>query len=177
MLLRISLLGLAILLAQPACAQSAAPGGDDTRAQRILFVGNSFTYTNDLPAMVQALAAAAGTDALTIASVTFPGVSLEDHWSQGAALDRINGASWDLVIMQQGPSALPESRVLLLDYASRFAPAIRAAGARPAFFMVWPDQSRPGDFDGVRISYTARRGFPPRRALPGRRSLARRVAT
>lgn len=146
----LSLAGLLIA----GCANAASPVDDGPHPRRILFVGNSFTYTNALPDMVKALAAAAGAESLTVESVTFPGVSLEDHWNQGMALDRITAAPWDLVIMQQGPSSLLESRALLLDYATRFDPAIRAAGARPAFYMVWPDRSRPEDFDGVRTTYT-----------------------
>jgi hypothetical protein len=36
----------------------------------------------------------------------------------------------------------------------RFAKEIRAMGARPALYMVWPAVNRPGDFDGVSKSYS-----------------------
>jgi hypothetical protein len=54
--------------------------------------------------------------------------------------------------MQQGPSAT-EGRPSLLEYAERFATPIRAAGAVPALFMVWPSSAREFDWDGVRDSY------------------------
>lgn len=152
--LHCSFLAVAILCWTPGCANSTGPDPSGPQPRRILFIGNSFIYTNMLPEMVKALSRAAGADALTVESVTFGGVSLEDHWVQGLAMDRINAAPWDLVIMQQGPSSQAEGRAVLLDYATRFNPAIRAAGARPGFYMVWPDQSRPQDFDGVRVSYT-----------------------
>jgi hypothetical protein len=143
-----------LLFGVAACANGASePSGP--HAKRILFIGNSFTYTNNLPEMVGALATQAGVNDLYIESVTFGGVSLEDHWNEGTARARLADATWDLVIMQQGPSSQPDSRVLLMEYAQRFNTEIRAAGARPAFFMVWPDITRQGDFDGVSRNYRA----------------------
>jgi hypothetical protein len=120
---------------------------------RILFIGNSLTYTNDLPSMVCALAHAAGRNAVC-ESVTKPGYSLEDHWNERDAR-RAVARGWDIVVLQQGPSALDESRVLLVEYAKRFEREIRQAGARPALYMVWPSEARRRDFDGVSRSYTA----------------------
>lgn len=57
------------------------------------------------------------------------------------------------MVMQQGPSALQESREQLRASVKRFAPVIRQAGARPALYMVWPSLARNTDFDRVRESY------------------------
>src|SRR5262249_46638838 len=62
---------------------------------------------------------------------------------------------WSFVVLQQGPSALPESRVLLIEYARRFDKQIRGVGAKPALYMVWPSMARRGDFPGVSRSYAA----------------------
>lgn len=123
-------------------------------ARRILFIGNSLTYYNDLPGMVKTLAHEAGVD-LTVESVTFGGVSLQDHWEEGTALRRLADTTWDLVIMQQGPSGTPESRTLLIEYAELFNTPIRAAGARPAVYMVWPESVRQTAYDSVAWNYTA----------------------
>lgn len=147
---------LFICVASPGCADSSTspdPGGP--RPSRILFIGNSLTYANDLPGMVQALAKAAGGEPLTVESVTFGGVSLGDHWTEGTALQRLADATWDLVVLQQGPSGTPESRALLIQYAELFETPIRAAGARPAVYMVWPEITRPTAFDSVADNYTA----------------------
>jgi hypothetical protein len=119
---------------------------------RILFIGNSLTYANDLPRMVEALAKANG-ERIVTRTVAFPNFSLEDHWNQGEARRVAAAGGWSFVVLQQGPSALPESRVLLVDYARRFADQGRRVQARTALFMVWPASSRAGDFDGVRLSY------------------------
>ncbi len=147
---------LAMTMGVVACSRNPiGPKFPPPGARKILFIGNSFTYSNNLPEMVGALARRIGADDLHIESVTFGGVSLEDHWYNGIARQRLADEPWDLVIMQQGPSSQPESRVLLMDFAHRFNTEIRAAGARPAFFMVWPDISRPQDFDGVSRNYRA----------------------
>lgn len=118
---------------------------------RILFIGNSLTYANDLPAMVCALARAAGRQAVC-ASVAKPDYGLEEHWNEGRVQKEI-ARGWDVVVLQQGPSALPESRRLLVSYARKLDGEIRKAGARPALYMVWPSQTRRGDFPAVSQSY------------------------
>jgi hypothetical protein len=87
--------------------------------------------------------------------VAFPDHSLEDHWRRGDALRAIRRGGWTFVVLQQGPSALPESRVLLVDYTRRFDTEIRKGGARTALYMVWPSRDRRGDRAGVHESYTA----------------------
>ncbi|MGE3492604.1 MAG: SGNH/GDSL hydrolase family protein [Vicinamibacterales bacterium] len=119
---------------------------------RILFVGNSLTYQNDLPGMVCQLARSVGRP-LVCDSVALPDFGLEQHWQSGKARAVIAQGNWDIVVLQQGPSALPESRRLLVDYTRRFDAEIRKAGARTALYMVWPSRQRRGDFEGVSQSY------------------------
>ncbi len=92
--------------------------------------------------MIERLGQAVDGKTPTIQSVTFGDFSLEDHWNRGDAQQAIAGGRWDIVVLQQGPSALPESRVLLVEYARKFAAEIRRAGGRPAMYMVWPPNRR-----------------------------------
>ena len=119
--------------------------------KRVLFVGNSLTYGNDLPSIVEALAKARGKNMLADA-VTLGGASLEDHWNDGTARRVIARGGWDVVVLQQGPSAT-EGRPVLLEYGGRFAEEIRKVKAAPAYYMVWPARNRFQDFDGVSESY------------------------
>jgi hypothetical protein len=139
------LVAIALLCSSGSEARQAAP-------TRVLFIGNSLTAANDLPGLVAALAQTAG-DRLECQSVTFGGYSLEDHWNQGDARRAIAQGGWSVVVLQQGPSALPESQRLLREYAARFARDIERIGARTALYMVWPSASRRFDFDGVSRSY------------------------
>ncbi len=122
---------------------------------RVLFIGNSLTYTNDLPGTLTAIGTL-GNHALSCASVTGPGFALTDHLDGGSdAVDVIRQGNWTYVILQQGPSSLPESRVILVDATIRFNVEIWAVGASTALYMVWPDKSRLAFFDAVRDNYKA----------------------
>jgi hypothetical protein len=124
----------------------------EAKPLRVLFVGNSLTSTNDLPERVASLADAAGR-ALEVRAVTFDGFSLEDHWARGDARGELATRSWDAVILQQGPSALPESQIHLREWAARFAAFARAAGARPGLLGVWPESHRRAALGEVITSY------------------------
>ncbi|MFW6088858.1 MAG: hypothetical protein ACODAB_03830 [Gemmatimonadota bacterium] len=148
---------LAFTLSGIGCAQPDtpvespnAPGADGSL--RVLFIGNSLTYFNDLPGMVRELLRHEGLDVVT-AALAEPDFGLEDHWVRRATHDMI-AEGWDVVIMQQGPSAT-EGRPSLVEYAERFADAVREAGATPALYMVWPAGARSFDFRGVSDSYSA----------------------
>jgi hypothetical protein len=148
---------IAILLAagcdSATAAQECGAGERESGSRRILFIGNSLTYYNSLPGMFAALADSAGAPQPVVEQVTLPDYGLEQHWEDGRAADAVRGGCWDLVVLQQGPSALPESRALLLDYAGRFDALVRAQGGRSALFSVWPSESRAGDFERAIESY------------------------
>jgi hypothetical protein len=127
---------------------AGTPGGS-----RVLFIGNSLTEANRLPAMVEALSREGGATPISAASVVFGGYSLEDHWNQGTARRRIAEGGWSVVVLQQGPSSLPESRANLVEWTARFDTVIRASGARTALYMVWPESNRRDAFDAVNRSY------------------------
>lgn len=125
-----------------------AGGGADAR---VLFIGNSLTYANDLPAMVEA--AAGGIARVECESVAYPDFGLEEHWRHGEALRAIRRGGWTHVVLQQGPSSLPESRRMLVQYARRFAPEIRKTGAAIVLYGVWPAADRIAFLDAVTASY------------------------
>jgi len=138
-------------LAASSPAASLAPDASP-KPQRILFIGNSLTYTGDIPGRLEKLASAMGRRAV-VESVTSPGYSLEDHWQDGRAAAAIRRKGWDVVVLQQGTSARHPDRSQLLEYTRRFATLIREAGAKPALYMVWPASDRTQDFRAVISSH------------------------
>jgi len=149
---------LLVLAAIPACVgldfdEGGGSLGLDPNSLNILFIGNSLTFTNDLPNMVGALIDSAGHGPVDVRWETNANFGLEDHWFGGEVRPLILAGGWDFVIMQQGPSAT-EGRPSLLEYAKRFGEIIREGGAEPALYMVWPADDRPFDWDGVRDSYS-----------------------
>jgi hypothetical protein len=142
--LRALVVGAALLVS--ASSAAAAP------PLRVLYVGNSLTAANDLPHLVATLGARAGT---TIEyDVRAPGgYALEDHWTQTDIQGVIAAGRYDWVVLQQGPSSLPESGENLRVWARTFADAARAAGGRAALYTVWPESYRRGALDAVIGNY------------------------
>jgi len=122
--------------------------------RRILFVGNSLTYVNDLPGMLQALADSAGGDQLAVETVAGPDFALVDHWKEGTAVHEIAEGGWELVVLQQGPSSVAVNRDSLRLFTGRFATEIAKVNARPALYSVWPTLARQQDFPRAIESYT-----------------------
>jgi hypothetical protein len=149
---RPGLFGFVLAACTVVCADFANAPGQQAEL-RVLFIGNSLTYANDLPAIVEALAEASKQRHLVYTMMAYPDLSLEDHWARGDAQKAITTGNWDVVVLQQGPSALEESRQLLLKYTRFFDKPIRAFKARPALYMVWPSEARARDFDRVVESY------------------------
>ncbi len=146
----------ALLLLVAACLPTLGPSQAVPRLvgdRRVLFVGNSLTYTNDLPGMVQTLARAAGDTALRTASIAEPDFSLEDHYVVGVVQKALDRSDWEWVVLQQGTSALPASQQYLRSFTEQFAPLIRAAGAEPVLYQVWPTTARRFDADAAVTSY------------------------
>ena len=124
----------------------------DGKPIRVLFIGNSLTFFNDLPAVVQSIAASLKVR-LEYQSCTMGGANLEDHWRHGKCKQMLDSAHWDYVVLQQGPSSLPASRVDLRKWTATWNTEIRKHSAKPALYMVWPFKDQKNGFRDVSLSY------------------------
>jgi hypothetical protein len=120
---------------------------------KILFVGNSLTYTNDLPELVR-MEAKKRNIFIETSSLALPNAALEDHWNSGEAQKFIKANHFNFVIVQQGPSSQPEGRKMLLGYGEKFRELCKEQKTQLAFFMVWPAKENYHMFDGVIKNYT-----------------------
>jgi len=149
------ILSLVLLVGLAGCGGGqtvSAPTPARSGVYRVLFIGNSLTYTNDLPGTVAAMALAAG-DTFQVQTVAGPNLALIDHVSrQTDAVDAIKSWKWDYVVLQQGPTPLPLYRDTLILATKWLQPYIRDAGARSAQLMVWPSATKRASFDEVRRS-------------------------
>src|SRR5206468_12443834 len=126
--------------------RSMVPRAPTGPGLHVLFIGNSLTYVNDLPGILETLADSAHEALLETRMVAKPDYSLADHWADGDARGAIANGGWNVVVLQQGPSSLEGSRALLVEYAKNFAVPIHGVGARPALYQVWPTSDRQEDF-------------------------------
>jgi hypothetical protein len=147
---------LALLVAGSASCLSSQIGEPRLvgEGRKILFVGNSLTYFNDLPYIVQALADSAGGERLAVEMVAFPDYALIDHWREGTARREIAREKWELVVLQQGPSSVDINRDSLRLLTGWFDAEIKKAGGRSALYSVWPTSSRQQDFARAIESYS-----------------------
>lgn len=120
---------------------------------KILFVGNSLTYENDLPGLVERITASKGI-AIKHDRLAKPNYALEDHWLEGQLQKMIKKEKYDYVIVQQGPSSQAEGREMLLNYGKKIADLCSRNKAKLVFFMVWPARANYHMFDGVIANYT-----------------------
>lgn len=127
-------------------------GPKNPNALNVLFIGNSLTYANDLPGILQALLISADVGPVEVASVASANFGLQDHWTGGDARPKIAKGGWDVVILQQGPSAT-EGRPSLIQYSELFASEADNIDAQIGLYMVWPSEGHLADFSGVRDSY------------------------
>jgi lysophospholipase L1-like esterase len=137
------------------CTADVAPTEftNPAAGKTVLFIGNSLTYYNDVPVLVQGIADAAGGDSLIIAMVAGPDMALVDHWNGGNARDRIQAGHWDYVVLQQGPSSTTINRDSLRLVAKLFEPSITGDGGKPVLFSAWPNSDRRADFPRAAESY------------------------
>jgi hypothetical protein len=90
-------------------------------SSRVLFIGNSYTYYNNLPQLLTDMAASTG-DFVQTASSTPGGYTFQLHSTNATTLQLIQQGNWDFVILQeqsQRPS-FPDNdvQVNVFPYAS-----------------------------------------------------------
>lgn len=131
----------------------APPPATPSVTLSVLFIGNSLTYYNDLPATLSGIAASAG-DRIHTEMVAGPRQTLMDHLgADGAAEAAIRRGGWNYVVLEEGSSGDSASRATLVDAVRQFDVLVRAAGARTALYMVWPPADRPEDFCPIGAAY------------------------
>ena len=141
----------ALLLLAFALATNAQDPAPTPRTYRVLFIGNSLTYVNDLPATLRALAAAQPTP-VKIETQTFvaPGGTLAERWDDGKAAAALGEGKWDAIVLQErggllacmvDPAQRTQSDCRASDHAHRdFAERAKSAGARVLLLATWgPD--------------------------------------
>jgi hypothetical protein len=65
---------------------------------RVLFIGNSYTYYNDMPTMVSKLAGQR--DTLYVDSHTVGGYSWKKHFSHPTTLQKLQNGPWNYIVLQ-----------------------------------------------------------------------------
>jgi len=132
----------------------------------ILFVGNSYTYSNDMPDILQSIIDSTRCDTVflpgvRIMSITKGGYTLQQHWEENRrqiedSLKEARAVSDSIIIVLQDHSMgtlTPASRDRLFEYARLLDELGRQYNARVVLFQTW----------GRRVTFT--RDGTPRRTI------------
>ena len=122
--------------------------GQQKDSIQILFIGNSLTYTNNLPELVENEAKEKGSLFKT-KMIAKPNYALIDHWEEGEIKKEIESNNYDYVIFQQGPSSQEEGRNMLINDGKKLKKLCDKYNAQLCYFMVWPSQTYYYTYAGV----------------------------
>lgn len=131
---------------------------------RVLFIGNSYTQSNDLPQMVADIALSMG-DTMTYTSNTPGSCTFEMH-CHNQSMTLICEGGWDFVVMQEQSQlpAFPMDSVELyvFPFAQQLVDSVYAHNpcAEPMFYMTWGRKNGDTEF-----------GYPPMDTYEGMDSL------
>ena len=131
--------GLVAVACLPARAPNCGRIPPDDGCTRVLFIGNSYTFVNNLPGTFASMARAHG-HAVYTDMIAPGGATLADHAASREVLDKIRTGHWTWVVLQeqsQIPSIEQSRQYTMYPSARVLVDAIRSAGASPVVFATW----------------------------------------
>src|SRR6266498_788662 len=133
------LIFLLLIFVLSSCTSSYPCSVQDTSCTRILFIGNSYTFVNDLPNTFAELAKS-GKHKVEVGMSAQGGWTLADHVKSTDTQNAIHSKKWAYVVLQE-QSQIPsvgQSRTYTMYPAARtLVKQVRAIGATPLFFLTW----------------------------------------
>jgi hypothetical protein len=112
-------------------------GGTSALQRKVLFLGNSYTYVNNLPQIIYDIAISLN-DTLIFDSQTPGGYTLEQHSADSISTNKIRLGGWDFVVMQE-QSQLPAFIEYLSSGPYNLSHLIKEFNpcARKMYYMTW----------------------------------------
>ncbi len=133
-----------LLLLLPLFNAVYAQGSDSLR---ILWIGNSYTYMNDLPGMVSKICAEQGLK-LSATRFTRSGERLSGHYGNQRLLDTLAHGGWDYVVIQEYSSLPAQSTREVVDSTYHYAHLLDSLahagspGVHVIYYMTWGHKKR-----------------------------------
>ncbi len=133
----------------------SANAQDQKDTLRVLFVGNSYTYFENLPQVVSVLAEKTGT-VLVTEKITIGGAKLSEHWRGARGLttrEKIKNGDYDIVVLQEWSLGTINERDSAVIYLGLFSNLVREAGARPYYYLTWAREKVPQQQEAISCVY------------------------
>jgi hypothetical protein len=114
----------------------------NTKTLTCLFIGNSYTYVNNLPVLIDSLAKANGDD-LVFDQNVIGGYTFNNHFNNATTISKINSQAWQYVVLQaqsQEPSFSPSQvNSQTLPYAIKLDSVINKNNtcSQTVFYETW----------------------------------------
>ena len=112
---------------------------------KVLFVGNSYTYVENLHQIVSNLADGSNTKLITRKS-TLGGTKLSEHWKGERGLkskEIIRDGNFDIVVLQEHSMGTLVEKDSVKKYEKLFCDFIREHGAKPYIYLTWARENAP----------------------------------
>jgi len=106
---------------------------------KVLFVGNSYTHTNNLPQIVSIISNKTSTKLITKKS-TLGGAKLSEHWNGARGLktkEIIANGNFDVVVLQDHSMSTIKEPDSILKYSKLFCDFVKSKGAKPYLYVTW----------------------------------------
>jgi hypothetical protein len=121
---------------------------------KALFIGNSFTARNNVPGLIEQLAAARGKQ-FEHQLIQAGGASLRMHWNKGEAQREIQRTRYDYVVLQEQSTLPVKNAARFHENVRLFDEATKAAGAKTALYLTWARQNAPETQAALTEAYTS----------------------
>jgi hypothetical protein len=126
---------------------------------RVLFIGNSHTFFENLPWLFAEVCAQAGID-VQVFMLTYPGVDLGWHLSSFCALPNIRFGGYDFVVLQQKSHPFSGAETLA-EQGREFYKAISASDSTTVFMNTWSEKRNPAGQKVIDDAFTQLQSLCP----------------
>ena len=125
------------------------------KSRKVLFIGNSYTYFNDLDVVLEKMALTAEPQIkINTSSITRGGANLQYHDSNPKTEEMLAKENWDLVILQNHSLSTIEDPKAFCEYTTKMAKRVFEHKAKPVFYMTWARENKPEMIDTISKAYT-----------------------
>jgi hypothetical protein len=133
---------------------ASAQGRSPNAPMRVLFVGNSYTYVNDLPMVIADLAAAAReARPFSPEVVLVGGQTLEGHIAGHDALPAIARGGWDAIVIQEQSTRPITDPGKMWRAVKTLADAAKKVNAKLVLYETWAREMAPATQDSLSHVY------------------------
>lgn len=121
----------------------------------VLFVGNSYTYFENMPQMVSLISDSTNTKLITKKSVV-GGAKLSEHWLGKRGLkttELIKNGKFDIVVLQEYSMGSIKEIDSFYKYSKLLCNLIKKNGAKPYLYMTWAREKVPQYQEEINKAY------------------------